>query len=235
MLGPDGSGKSTLIANIKERFCGTVTSVEVFHWRPFLIAGTADVRPVTDPHGQHIRPPWLSWTKIPYYVLMYGLGYLVRVRPHLARSALVLFDRYYDDLLVDPSRYRYGGPMPLAWWARRIIPRPDLVLVLDVPEEELLRRKQEVSLDELRRQRAAYSRLGAAFPAGFLIDASLPADAVARCACDIIRARLRTHKRRPVSDAQDGDRPREISSAACSRGEETLAGAGEKGRVHARR
>lgn len=194
VLGPDGAGKSTLIEHLKERLNGTVAYVEVFHLRPPLKRRAA-AGPVTDPHGQAPHPVWLSWLKIPYYVIAYGLGYILGVRPHLARSALVLFDRYYDDLLVDPRRYRYGGPMKLAWFARRFIPRPDLVLILDVPVEQLRRRKQEISVEELRRQRAAYRRLGDSLPTGVLLDGSLPADSVTRSACQIITTHLRERQR----------------------------------------
>ena len=101
----------------------------------------------TDPHGEAPHPWWLSPLKIPYYLLDYGLGYLFKVRPRLVRSTVVLFDRYYDDLLVDPRRYRYGGPMKFARLARIFLPKPDLVLILDVNEEVLLARKREVSPD----------------------------------------------------------------------------------------
>jgi hypothetical protein len=71
-----------------------------------------------------------------------------------------MFDRYFQDLLVDPLRYRYGGP---TWFARllnRFVPPPDLIfLVLDAEEEVILSRKREVPREELRRQRASYRQL----------------------------------------------------------------------------
>ena len=57
----------------------------------------------------------------------------------------MLFDRYHGDLLVDPRRYRYGGPMSLARLIVRFMPQPDLVFFLDATPEILLARKQEVS------------------------------------------------------------------------------------------
>jgi hypothetical protein len=69
----------------------------------------------------------------------------------------VIFDRYYHDLLIDPLRYRYGGPVGLAKFLGRLVPPPDLLfLVLDADDEVILSRKREVPLDELRRQRESY-------------------------------------------------------------------------------
>jgi thymidylate kinase len=89
--------------------------------------------------------------------LDYWLGFALVLRPFLARSGLIVFDRYYHDLLVDPIRYRYGGPMWLAKFLGRFIPPPDLLfLVLDAGEEVIFSRKREVPPEELRRQREGY-------------------------------------------------------------------------------
>ena len=59
---------------------------------------------------------------------------------------MIMFDRYYDDMLVDPLRYRYGAPKWTIQLNRGAIPRPDLFLFIDVPENELIRRKNEVTI-----------------------------------------------------------------------------------------
>jgi thymidylate kinase len=91
----------------------------------------------------------------------YWLGYWVAVRPVVARTGLVIFDRYFDDVIADPVRYRYGGPL---WWPRllrRLTPRPDLLFILDAPEEIVLARKRECEPEQLRMQRQSYLRLAA--------------------------------------------------------------------------
>ncbi len=186
VLGSDGSGKSTLIKRLQEDLAGVFPHIVVFHLRPYLLERKGARGPVTDPHGVAPHSLWLSCLKVPYYVVMCALGYFFKIRPALMRSALVLFDRYYDDLLVDPQRYRYGGPPSLVRFAGRFVHRPDLVLVLDVPEAELRKRKREVSLKELRRQRNAYRQLVSEFPAAVLLNGLLPAAALARSAHDAI-------------------------------------------------
>ena len=158
-LGPDGSGKSTVIRQIATELAPAFRQTEVLHLRPRLGLRSGGGNPVTDPHSRAPRGRVASTLKVLYFVFDYLVGYLLRIRPMLVASTLVLFDRYYHDLLVDPRRYRYGGSMWLARAVARIIPRPDLWVLLDAPPEVLRSRKQEVSLGELRRQRAAYREL----------------------------------------------------------------------------
>jgi thymidylate kinase len=76
--------------------------------------------------------------------------------------------------LVDPKRYRYGGPMWIARMASHLMPQPDLVLFLDADPEVLLSRKQEVSADALAASRSSYLQLCASHPRFRIIDASQP-------------------------------------------------------------
>ncbi len=190
VLGPDGVGKSTLIGHLRKGLAGAFRGTKVFHLRPDVIGQRLTNGPATDPHGKNPRCWWLSLFKIFYYLLDYSLGYLFKVRPRLLHSTLVLFDRYYDDLFVDPRRYRYGGPRWLARIVQRFISRPDLFLVLDLSEEQLLVRKREVSREELRRQREGYRQLSAELPNAVLLDGSLAAEEVARNASEVILAYL---------------------------------------------
>jgi thymidylate kinase len=186
VLGPDGAGKSTLIDHLEADLSGAFRRTARFHLMPGLFRKKGDGSPVTNPHGEPPRSFLASLLKLVYYFFDYTLGYWLKVRPALVKSTLVLFDRYYDDLLIDPLRYRYGGPMWLARWLSRLIPRPDLWLILDVPEDELLRRKQEVPFEELHRQREAYRRLVSELSNAIILDGSLPPEEVARQAEDAI-------------------------------------------------
>ena len=106
------------------------------------------------------------------HFLDYWLGYWLVIRPVLARSCLVVFDRYFDDILIDPERYRYGGPSWLARMLRLLIPKPDLMLVLDAPEEVVLSRKQEIAPEEVQHQRRLYSEYQNRISNGWIIDAT---------------------------------------------------------------
>jgi thymidylate kinase len=188
ILGPDGSGKSSVIAQyvpLMEHWFG---GSACFHLRPRILSGGAHGQiPNTDPHGQALRGAVISSAKVLYLCADYVLGYWFRVRPLLVASKLVVFDRYYHDLLIDPRRFRYGGPRWLAHAVARLIPMPDLVLILDAPAEVLQARKREVSVEESARQSAAYraAALSTAMRGRvLLIDAARPLDQVAQACAD---------------------------------------------------
>ncbi|GAA6744353.1 hypothetical protein Thermus71206_21970 [Thermus antranikianii] len=178
VLGPDGSGKSTLIANLEKDLKGAFRRTARFHLMPGLLRRRGDGRPVTDPHGKPPRSLPASLLKLLYYLLDYNLGYWLKVRPALVRSSLVTFDRYYADLFVDPKRYRYSGPIWLACFVGRLIPKPDLFIILDLPAELAHARKPEVPLEEARRLRERYLELARSLPNAHVVDASKPLEEV---------------------------------------------------------
>ncbi|MDA7519085.1 hypothetical protein N8522_03770 [Akkermansiaceae bacterium] len=160
ILGPDGSGKSTVIEGLNERLRLSRLKIRTIHWLPKL---SPDVRVsttvVTDPHGEPPKSALLSYLQLGKIISFWwwaNLGYLLHLR---AKKEMVLSDRFYPDLLADPRRYRYGGSLKIARLAFKLIPRPDRVVVLHTEAETILRRKQEVSPDELKRQLDRYQEI----------------------------------------------------------------------------
>lgn len=179
-LGADGSGKSTAIAEIEQRLSPIFRQTQYTHLRPRLGLEVSDSSPVIDPHGQPPRSWLASALKLIYFLADYCLGYLWQTYPRLVRSTLVIYDRYYHDLLVDPKRFRYGASLWLAEIVGRLIPQPDLWILLDAPPEVLQARKQEVSYEETARQRDEYLKLIDNLPNGYVVDASIPIDSVVK-------------------------------------------------------
>ncbi len=175
-LGMDGSGKSTLLRSLAERPPAWCSGVEVRHLMPVLLRQHSDA--VTEPHARPPRGLTMSLAKSIYWLLAYTVGYWLSVRPQLSRGRLVLFDRYLLDAIVDPLRYRYGGPSILPRLLWRLVPKPNAVVLLDAPVEVLAERKQEVGIDEMARQRVAYRLLIGNEPRGVTVDASLSAEEV---------------------------------------------------------
>lgn len=175
LLGPDGAGKSSVIERMMEDLAPVFRRVRTMHLRPRLRwwrRGAAEERPATEPHAKPRRGAGASTLKLSLFVLDYAAGYLLRIWPDRCRSTLVAFDRYLHDMLVDPRRYRYGGPPALVRWAARLVPEPDLWFVLDAPAEVLQRRKPEVAGEESERQRADYLRLARHLRSAEVIDAT---------------------------------------------------------------
>jgi len=186
-LGPDGVGKSSVIKRVLADLAPVFRRTRYVHLRPRWLGGGGGA-PVTDPHARPARGAVASSAKLALFVLDYAAGYLLGVWPDRFRSTLVAFDRYQHDMLVDPLRYRYGGPPALARWAAKCVPAPDLWIVLDAPAEVLQRRKPEVSPEESQRQRAAYLRLARGLSDAVVLDAGGdPASVAAKAEGEILR------------------------------------------------
>lgn len=146
LLGPDGSGKSATARAVCAGFYLPARVVYLGLWADETGGRLRWAMRVA------LRPLRARWT-------------YVRGRLHCLRGRLVVFDRYPYDALVPASRE------PNAWKRRylelvgRSCPRPDRVLVLDVPGELAFRRKGESDPASLEIERAGYlglvDRIGA--------------------------------------------------------------------------
>jgi thymidylate kinase len=158
-LGCDGSGKSAVIQGVAARLEAEGYPVTLGHWRPKPFASsTGSSAAADDPHGKAPRGFVSSILKLGWLWLNWWAAWILHLRKE-AHTGFVLYDRYHGDLLVDPIRYRYGGPMWLAKLVSRMMPQPDLVLFLDASPEILISRKQEVPFEQLVASRGAYQKL----------------------------------------------------------------------------
>jgi thymidylate kinase len=200
-LGTDGSGKSTIMAEVERDLGPAFWDRKQYHKRPlsspfrwtkrYRIRPPRVKRPETagpervvasgfNPHALPSRGAAYSLAKLVFWWIDFTvLGYLIEIFPRLTRLSLLLFDRYYQDLLIDPRRYHYGGSMRLARLVGRFVPQPHLVFLLDAPPEVLRSRKQELPFEEVARQREAYKELVRRLPNGHVVDTSRPLDEVA--------------------------------------------------------
>jgi thymidylate kinase len=185
-LGLDGSGKSATIARIVETLGQAFSSEQRYHVRPHIFRPERDEIPPSPVMYPPPRGPLLSLAKLGLWWLDYSAGHLVRIVPGRVRSTLIVFDRYYDDLLVDPRRYRFGGSPGLARMVGRYLPHPDLLIVLDGPPALACARKPGLGLAEAARQRNAYVALARGVRGGHVVDASGPLDEVVARVSEII-------------------------------------------------
>ncbi len=157
MLGPDGTGKSTMRAHLLRELAPMFRQTRSYHFRPRVIGRIGPGRPIKQPHSMKARGKVASILYLFTIFADYWLGYLLHIRSLLANSSLVVLDRYFHDILIDPVRYRYGGPMWLVRVLQHLVPPRDvLFLVLDADENIIFARKRELAFEELARQRKAY-------------------------------------------------------------------------------
>lgn len=154
VLGPDGAGKSSVIHGLIDKLAQNDCVVKMRHLKPFLVI-MKRVEPgavVNNPHGRPPRSALFSLAKIFVWLMEEWCMNCFQDRS----ETLLIYDRYYHDLLIDPKCYRYGGPLWAAKMVSKLIPQPRLWVLLDAPAQVLQARKQEVSLEETARQRQAY-------------------------------------------------------------------------------
>jgi thymidylate kinase len=126
------------------------------------------------PHGKPPRSVLTSLAKILVWLMEEWYAHLFMDK----NGRLLICDRYYHDLLIDPMRYRYGGPLRIARLVGKLMPQPSLWVLLDAPAEVLQARKQEVSRQESARQRQAYLAFVGQQRQFAIVDASQPLDKV---------------------------------------------------------
>lgn len=206
-LGPDGSGKSTLIQALRERLDPVFHGVSVLYWRPRLLPTpgrlkvwnpTSEKTENPDPHGVVPHGRLVSLVRMAYFGLDYVVGYPAVVVPKMVRKHLVIFDRFLHDVRVDPRRYRMQLPAGALALLERVAPKPDLIFVLQGTPEVLRQRKQELSLSEIGRQLGALGELAKAGPRFVPIDVDRDVETIVDEIVDhVIAARAEGARRSP--------------------------------------
>jgi len=205
-LGPDGAGKSSVVQAMGQSLAGAFPRTAYYSFPPALLDHCLHRPQGTDnqPHESPLRSWSASVVRAVLYWFVYNtFGHYVTVHLALARSTLVLHDRHLVDALVDPRRYRYGGPLWLLRLVWRLVPKPDLVILLDAPPGVLQARKQEVPFEETARQREAYLSLIKTMKNGHVVDAARPLEHVVGDVNDIILRYLATRVARRFGLAQN--------------------------------
>ena len=157
--GPDGSGKTTVIDTILERIAPVFEKAhKYYHFRPALFGNLGEVahsagikkdvdRNYSNPHRGGKTGKVSSFLRLCYYSLDYIIGYFIKVKTVTRITRVVVFDRYYTDIICDSRRSRiYLSPKFLYWWGKLFIPTLNYNILLTASSETILARKRE--LDE---------------------------------------------------------------------------------------
>ena len=155
-LGPDAAGKGEVIRALVERPLAPFARAQTMHLRPQVMR-PARAQP-TAPRVRTPRGRFGTFAKLMMFAADYWIGYWLRIRPMLMRSTLLVSDSYFDDVLVDPRRYRMYRPRAFARLLASWIPQPALWLVFDAPAEVLRARQGDTPGEDLARLRSEYRR-----------------------------------------------------------------------------
>jgi serine acetyltransferase/thymidylate kinase len=176
-LGPPGSGKSSVIQALNDRPLEVFANVHSMELRPGVMRA-ATIKSTSTTRMREPRGRFTTIVKLMMFVADYWLGYWLWIRPKLVRSTLVVSNRYFDDVLVDPRRYRIDHALAFARLLLRWVPRPELWLVFDIPSQVLQGRQEELGEEEATRQRGEYRRLLRGDENVVVLDADQPLERV---------------------------------------------------------
>jgi thymidylate kinase len=192
MLGVDGTGKSTVLDYLTAGALLDVRGIRVFHRRPAVVyPRPVETSPIISHYGKPPHGKVKSVLKLFVMVLDWVFGYWLHIRKWRSQGYLVISDRHsLLDMLVDPLRYRYGGPQGLVEKLLPFAPQPDLILLLDAPVEVLQSRKTELTDAMATELREGYLRLSQIRPNFRVISTTKPIEEVCIEVVDAIRALL---------------------------------------------
>ena len=162
LLGPDGTGKSTLAAGIGDSFYFPARSVYMGLWQQPSARGFRQRLPGADLTTRLLRLWWR------YLIAQY----------HQAWGRLVIFDRYTYDALLAPSQHSTWRRRLYHWLLGHACPTPDVVLLLDAPGDVMYERKGEYPAEHLEAERQRFLALQPRIPRLEVVDATRAADAV---------------------------------------------------------
>ena len=175
--GLDGAGKTTILDEMNDMFVNLLKSKKVYYgyWRPYVIPeirelfGKKNSKDGVDRQAQKgvtVQEPEkkpknsvVSFVKLCYFWLDYVLAGCKYGNIH-ERGGIVLFDRHYIDMAVHPQRFEMKLPQCLILFMYKFIPKADYTFFLYCTPEEILKRKEEFTADEIMQMTDDYMEAG---------------------------------------------------------------------------
>ena len=192
LVGVDGPGKSSVIRAVASKALVRLPAVgvEVRHWRPGLPSPLGPIVERSVPPADGSLPARRNGGRFPmlrlaYYALDYLIGRIWRDRRDASRLKLVLHDGCFLDIRIDPLRFGLPNAAGTEWlW--RVLPRPDLIVLLLHEPEDMRARKRELVVDEINHQQRCWLDLARRGAVDLVLSARQSPEATADAIIDSI-------------------------------------------------
>ena len=155
LFGPDGSGKSTVADLLEEQLREEGVNVLRFHWRPRILPSfkkNYTTSSFNNPTGLPIRSYLISLICYIYFFFDFFVAGCVNFKSSKVTPAVVIYERYYFDVLIHPQRYQLKNIAWLGRWLSGMLRKPNLAYLLTGTPDIIFNRKPELSVDEISRQ-----------------------------------------------------------------------------------
>jgi len=197
LSGVDGAGKTTVAKELVKDFneSGKYCRYRYGRYEPFLLLPVMYIgKKIFFPHTDREKNySGYATTKTQatrkhrflsqlYQLLLFGEYYLQLVYrlsfPLVFRNGIVVCDRYVLDTIVTDLavdfQYSFDDVKALYEKLQKIMFRPDIAILIDIPEEIAFSRKDDIpAIDYLKERRSLYRASGSEF--GFtIVDGSVP-------------------------------------------------------------
>jgi len=160
--GPDGAGKSSIMEPVIEFFqlTGICKQKIAHHFLPEAIPPLHRLlkcnkklskQNYTQPYSEKPVGKLSSLVRFLYYILAFKFAKYKYLKPQFKRNEVVIFDRYYPDLIADPTRARLSlNRSLLASIFPKVAALPDVALIFIADPNILIARKGELSEEKAK-------------------------------------------------------------------------------------
>lgn len=161
--GPDGAGKSTLVHSLMELLCslGINNNVSPHHLLSNKVPSLHRLpgapqkyakQDYTKPYQAETAGLVSSIIRTGYYFIAFFVDRAFFIKREMRGNQIVVFDRYYTDIMADPVRIRIGLPKRVLQKIFSFLPKPTHLFIILASKELIVSRKDELTeqkIDEL--------------------------------------------------------------------------------------
>jgi hypothetical protein len=200
LIGPDGSGKSTVAEGLQKDLSslfkrrqyyhghfGTLPELKVFRNFFLRLLGKKLPEPPVSEYAQVENPRANGFFRalmyVCYYSLDYFVGYLV-VNKARAYGDLIIFDRYFYDYFLAHEFNRV--PRFLLPIMKMLLPKPDLLVYLYNSPDVVARRKADLTREQIEKQQQRCELLVRSMPYAVTVPTEIPSHEVIKQVSNLV-------------------------------------------------